>query len=207
MRKNTIVVGAGIVGVAVLVSLAPVGATPPETKGGPAQTVTVNNSSINPVPVSAQQAGPWTVGLSGTPAVSLSGTPTVNVADAREPFQARASAFGDSDDFGTTASFSVPAGKRLVVEFLSASASIPPSQSAVVSVDGGAYIPMQPQGVQATSAGTFATSIGAVSLLEFHPAGSTVSVHLERARTDFYNGTVPGVMYLSVFVSGYLLPA
>jgi hypothetical protein len=93
---------------------------------GPTIPVVVTNTLTEPVPVKvtgnvgvggpvqAQQSGPWTVGISGTPTVQVASALTNpvfvrDVNDAVQPFQ-------------THGPFNVPAGKRLVIEDLSATA-------------------------------------------------------------------------------------
>lgn len=124
---------------------------PPRSREVVAQKVDdvrVVNLSSQPVPTAAQ----GTTAIAG--AVSISNTPTVNfgpnnqvqlpytlnnplpVRDAdpaRQPFQNSAS---DTQEPGTNGSLitiaTVPVGKRLVIEFLSASAQMPPGQHLVV---------------------------------------------------------------------------
>jgi hypothetical protein len=93
----------------------------------------------NTVPVS--QSGSWTVGVAGTPSVTLSGTPSVNIANSPTVTLAADASVQDADNparqpiqFYTTVTFSensgdaflsidlstLPAGKRVVIEHVSA---------------------------------------------------------------------------------------
>ena len=62
------------------------------------------------------------------------GTANVNVLDSNhQPFQTHLNAFLDDGEFDGSASYTVPAGKRLVVQYLSVSAGVPPDEG--VSID------------------------------------------------------------------------
>lgn len=100
--------------------------------------VTVVNTPSNPVPVvgnvsltntptvQAQQLGQWNVSLSGTPTVQVGNAPNspLPVRDvdnpARQPFQGELDPLVTVGSFTASDSLSVPAGKRLVIEFASA---------------------------------------------------------------------------------------
>jgi hypothetical protein len=111
-------------------------------------TVSVSNSVTNPVPVHAAQSGAWTVSVSGEPTVRLStvdnlvrldaATSTINVANsasaplfvrvaepALEPFQQQLMITIPNQETAGSASFTVPTGKRLVVEAVSGYALLP----------------------------------------------------------------------------------
>ena len=110
--------------------------------------VRVVNSSAQPVPTAAQGTTTITgaVSISNTPTVNLGPSSTVQLAytpsnplpvrdadPARQPFQNSASATQDEGTNGSTITIAtVPAGKRLVIEFLSAVAQMPPGQHLVV---------------------------------------------------------------------------
>jgi hypothetical protein len=88
-------------------------------------TGTPNVNIANSPTVQAQQSGPWTVGISGTPNVqvvsSLSNPVFVrDVNDAAQPFRAELFARFPA----SSVTFTVPTGKRLVVEDLSAEISV-----------------------------------------------------------------------------------
>ena len=131
----------------------------------PGPSVTVANTTTDPVPVVQQ----GTTTVSGS--VSITGTPTVNVANfpagsgtvnvsstpnaplfvrdvdnGRQPFQQ--SITGRSTGDGVQATFDVvPAGKRLVIEFVSALMSLPTGQKiafAAVSGNNAHYLTFSP---------------------------------------------------------------
>jgi len=97
----------------------------------PSGPVTVVNTPANPVPITApqgipvtgnvavsgsinaSQSGTWNVGITGTPKVSIDGPVTVQHAETTTPVQFLLSP-------GTC--YAVPAGYRMVIEFVSASA-------------------------------------------------------------------------------------
>lgn len=107
--------------------LALVAPTTSQGQGGPP---TQNVNVVNSPTVNAEQSGTWSVGITGTPSVQV-----VNPSDspvlgrdvdhpARHPFQR-----GVVMDFETgqgiaTAQFTVPANKRLVVEYVSANITL-----------------------------------------------------------------------------------
>ena len=139
--------------VAISVLLAAIGGLTPSSAQGsrPAEDVNVVNTPV----VQAQQAGPWTVGaqltpgstvgITGTPTVSISGTPTVNVSNlppvtvlntplpvrevgVPEPFQARIPVSVDGPSNSGQGSLTVPPGKRLVIEYFSATGGLNANQ-------------------------------------------------------------------------------
>lgn len=89
--------------------------------------VIVANTAANPVPTT----------VTNTPTVAVASLPTVTVQDRDEParqpfqhfgsFQIEAPAFGDSD------SFAVPAGKRLVIEYITFRSNILTGGNQIVS--------------------------------------------------------------------------
>lgn len=97
----------------------------------PSAPVTVVNTTANPVPITAPQgipvtgnvavsgsinatqSGTWNVGITGTPKVTIDGPVTVQPADSETPVQFLLTP-GDC--------YAVPAGNRMVIEFVSASA-------------------------------------------------------------------------------------
>jgi hypothetical protein len=112
--------------VAVIFALVPqhVRADPP-----PGQ-VTVINTAGQPVPVNgsvaATQSGSWTVGINGTPSITIANTPSApvpiqNVDEyGRQPFQQFVSIdIPDGSISGDSDTFTVPVGKRLVIEHVS----------------------------------------------------------------------------------------
>src|SRR5215210_5150461 len=107
-------------------------------------TVNVGNTPT----VNAQQSGAWNVGITGTPTVNLANnsvqvsnpaTNPVPVRDvdeeARQPFQElRLVEFGETDNNADTLFNPIPPGKRLVIEHVSAIASLPPGQKMVCGI-------------------------------------------------------------------------
>ena len=160
------------------------------------QEVLITNTSAAPVPVS----GNVTVSNASLPV-----TGTVAVADQREPFETRVDlSLGVGEPFKSF-SFTVPAGKRLVVEFVSASVGLPSGQTPLLSANAqngalGFPILLSQQGVGNGNA----FYRGATPLLDFAPAGAYL-IGLERQNPagGLVSGTASGFVYLS----GYLLPA
>lgn len=155
--------------------------------------VLITNTAAEPVPVSGSVAVDGPVSVSGP----------VQVADSREEFEIRV----DLVEQGVTASgsFTVPEGKRLVVEFISARVNVPNGQTPLVSANAGTgargfAIPVALQGVGNGNA----FYAGAMSVLDFANAGSFYVVNLERQNPQ--GGLVTGSAGGFVFVSGYLIP-
>ncbi|KRA29873.1 MULTISPECIES: hypothetical protein [unclassified Nocardioides] len=152
-------------------------------------SVAVNNTGANPVPVTGN------VGVSGS----------VAVADNREPFEKRVD-LADAGGSVDTGNFQVPAGKRLVVEFISASVNVPSGQTPLLSANAGTGalgfpIPVQLQGVGNGNA----FYEGATPVLDFAAPGSFYSITLERQLPAGGQVTGDGGGY--VYLSGYLIPA
>jgi hypothetical protein len=98
--------------------------------------VLVTNTAAQPVPtaaqgttavagtIQAQQNGPWNVGLAGTPTVLLGNTASspIPVFEMGRPALEAFQQFFmfDIDNLGNQQRFDIPAGKRLVVEYVSA---------------------------------------------------------------------------------------
>lgn len=125
---------------ALVAAVAAVSPVPSQGQGGtaprPAQDVNVvntpavnvaNTPTVNVAnPVAAAQSGAWTVGLAGESEVHVANEApipvTVQNAGAREPFQKRFDLRFTNELPGATADvFTVPPGKRLVIEHFSAS--------------------------------------------------------------------------------------
>lgn len=205
MRKWALVVA----GAAVALPLAMAFAPTPGVAALKDQPVTVTNTDQNPVPITGTVGVtnlPAIQAVSGTVAATQSGPWSVGVVDTREPFEARAQTSLSVNDFNGAVSFAVPSGKRLVVEYISVSAYLPDNQTPQVLVLGGGGIPLNRQGVTATSAGTSVLYVGALSMRDYEP-GASFSIGFDRSRSDFYNGTVAGEATLVAYVSGYLVPA
>jgi hypothetical protein len=160
MRKTAFSLGAAF-GLAAIAMDAPLAAPPPVT-GGPAHPVEVTNTAANPVPITAPQAlpvtgsitvtgtsnvnvtnasipvtgsvnasqsGAWNVGITGTPTVKVSNDPALQT-----PYSNHA----NGSNCGTDADpCTVPAGRRLVIEYISGvfEASVNPSNEAALVVN------------------------------------------------------------------------
>jgi hypothetical protein len=97
--------------------------------------------------VKAAQSGSWIVGITGTPSVTLSGSSTVQIGNSAsspalvrdvdhphsQPFRTQVSSFFTSGSADTTVnnSATVPAGKRLIVEFVTVKITLPNGQAAL----------------------------------------------------------------------------
>lgn len=172
--------------------------------------VVVTNDTAHPVPTRATGTttvgGTVEVGNSSDEPVPVSGS--VSVADEREPFEVRLDFSLDDGGFSynTSDNFTVPAGKRLIVQFVSARFYVPQNQTPTLSAnaDSGATgypVALQQQGL---SNGLMIWS-GSLSVLDFAPAG-TYFFDLSRAPTN-QNASVPGSASGFVYLSGYLVPA
>ncbi|WP_182378937.1 hypothetical protein [Nocardioides sp. WS12] len=167
--------------------------------------VFITNDAAHPVPVSGSVA----VNNTGANAVPVTGdvgvSGSVSVADDREPFETRV----NLTDAGTTldtGNFQVPAGKRLVVEFISASVNVPSGQTPLLSANastGGLGFPI-PVALQGVGNGN-AFYNGATPVLDFADPGSYYVISLERQLPA--GGAVTGDGGGYVYVSGYLIPA
>jgi hypothetical protein len=131
------------ISLAILVASLVILSAPGSHAAPPDKDVNVVNTAANPVPVQvqgvtpvsvtnsptvgAQQLGQWNVVLSGTPTVQVgndSSTPLpVRDVDnpARQSFQRELDPLVPSGSFSASDSLTVPAGKRFVIEFASAS--------------------------------------------------------------------------------------
>lgn len=187
-----------VVGVLLVMAAVLLGATvlrePIAVAASPFTNVIVGNTADNPVPV--------------TGTVALEGTPSVEVADEREPFEIRVDASADPGDFVERASFTVPAGKRLVVEFMSVLVTVPTGQVPLVGVNAdtgalGFVMPLQFQGTQATSVGTFDHYTGAMKMLDFADPEEFYDIFLSRDSSTVA-GPPPGRASMTVYASGYL---
>lgn len=130
--KNCVVttLGFSVLIIAILVALpSAMNAVPTD------RDVRVINSTMEPVPTAAQGtttiAG--TVSLAAGSSVSVANTmasavPIVNSNDARQPFQKTAVGTQNGTNASTLTIATVPAGKRLVIEFISVSGQVPPGQ-------------------------------------------------------------------------------
>jgi hypothetical protein len=93
--------------------------------------VTVVNTAANPVPVTgtitsnvsgtvnASQSGTWNVGITGTPTVAISGSVTTHPEEQPADTAVQFNLFDDCD----SDTYTVPAGNRLVIEYVSSYAT------------------------------------------------------------------------------------
>jgi len=166
----------------------------------PVTDVFVDNTADSPIPVQQQ----------GTATVSIEGTPTVSVADSREPFQKGLNGFLSGSTFSDTEAFTVPAGKRLVVQYVSVSAAVPPDEGVLVGFQADqeiGTIPLESGGLQKTSAGDFVQWAGGQPLVAYVGSGKQFSVTLDRESSTTTGTTGGGTAFISAFVSGYLVPS
>lgn len=157
--------------------------------------VFVTNDAAHPVPVTGS------VNVDGS--VSVNGP--VQIADAREPFETRVDVSLGAGEFGSNDTFSVPDGKRLVVEFVAADVALPDGQLPLLSANAlngglGYPIPLTRQGVGNGNA--FFT--GSMAALDFANAGPYL---INLSRQNPAGGAVPGTASGFVYISGYLIPA
>lgn len=165
--------------------------------------VVVTNTNDNPVPVrgSVNVSGPQ---VGGDP-VPVTGS--VDVEDNRQPFKERLDLTWPNGSFiADVEHFQVPAGKRLVVEFAAASATVPDGQLVLVSVNAGngaiGYpIPLDRQGVGNGNA----FYRGSAPALDF--IGPEGFIFPSAERQNPAGGAVPGTASGWVFLSGYLIDA
>jgi hypothetical protein len=153
--------------------------------------VKVTNTAAEPVPV------------------VLGGTAAVEVADQREPFEKRLDADADGGFFSSTAGFTVPEGKRLVVEFISVDVRLPKGQVPTVGVntrDGnlGFSMPLQFQGTQTTGFGTDDHYTGGTKTLDFAESGEFYDIFFFRTISNDSQAP-PGNAHMIAYVSGYLI--
>jgi hypothetical protein len=188
--------------VTVLVSALAVALLVPTAATGAAAIlkVVVTNTSDNPVPIRG------TVNVSG-PAPGADPVPvtgSVAVQDDREPFETRVDINLSASEPFDTNGFQIPEGKRLVVQFIGANATVPDGQTPLLSVNAGSGatglpIPLQLQGVGNGNA----FYRGGMAVTEFHTG--FYSVGLER---QLPGGGLPGGSGSAfVYIAGYLVPA
>jgi hypothetical protein len=191
-----------------------------QAEGKDSDVVSVKIVSPLPVPVTgtttlggtvgATQSGPWNVGITGTPSVGavqtgswnvgITGTPTVRNADepAREAFETSINLNLTSP----TANVTIPAGKRLVIEYVTCEASafsptgqVAPSFRLTVGLSGtGGEYNFIPQGNTDVSASPIFFGSYPVRIY-----ADTLSLNAA------YRGFVPTQLNLNVSIAGYLV--
>ena len=133
-------------------------------------------------------------------------TDVVNVISARElnPFQATQSS--SDSGFATGVDFSVPAGKRLIIEFASVKASLGKNEELSVSISATS------KGAQTTHQILMSSQqgndikdffAGAEQMLMYADPGSTV--HIEALRLTIFGGGNAQDMNIDASISGYLV--
>ena len=155
--KNSLAAVAGLAMLAVAIPLLmPLAGLGSNASGGTAPTTqTQNVNVVNTPSVNSQQSGTWNVGINGTPTVSIAAGGTVGLAPqnntvkidnsspvavrdvdnpARQPFQANFQFFIQDGSFGSSQSLIVPAGKQLVIEYISADSGVPTGQLARIGL-------------------------------------------------------------------------
>ncbi len=155
-------------------------AQPIPVTGSVGITGTANVNVANSPSVKAQQSGPWTVGISGTANVqvisSVSNPVYVrDVNNALQPFTQEFDLAVASNALTAVSSFTVPAGRRLVIENVSAEAHVPSGQHARFFVDEsiGHVIPTAFQG---SLGGQDALAVNAAVKFYFDPGTVFVQV-------------------------------
>jgi hypothetical protein len=100
--------------------------------GAPAdKDVRVINTPAEAVPVAVQ--GTANVNVTNTPTVTLAAGAKVSIAsDAAQPFQVSANSTQVGNNVSTVTIATVPAGKRLVIEWVSMTGQVPPTQHAEI---------------------------------------------------------------------------
>jgi len=134
--------GFAILGIALFLASPPVSHAVPTDKD-----VRVINSTLEPVPTAAQGTTTISgnVSVTNTPTVNFApgasvtvantaanAIPVVNINDAGQPFQASAGMVQSGTNVSTLTVATVPAGKRLVIEWVSMTAQVPPGQHAEI---------------------------------------------------------------------------
>jgi hypothetical protein len=162
---------------------------------GLAQSVVVSNTASNPVPVHEQ------------------GTASVSVVDNHEPFQQALNVNLDGGDFSGTDLFTVPEGKRLVLQYIAVSAAVPPDEGVSVSYRVGnalgtsAGVPIVSGGLEKTSAGDFVQWAGGGPVLAYANPGQNVWVELQRESSLSTGTTGGGIAGMTAILAGYLVPS
>ena len=122
--KNLLIAIAGLV-----VMVGAIIAVTPATSQGQGGMNGKDVNVVNTPTVLAQQSGPWTVGISGTPTVRVGNTAQAPVLGrdvdepARQPFQRSGEITFAAGEVIAAVEFTVPEGKRLVIEYVSANIS------------------------------------------------------------------------------------
>jgi hypothetical protein len=190
---------------AIAVGLPAVAAQPSSPGNAPAQNVTVVNGAGTPVPVTGNVGVTGSVSVSNTPTVNVDGLSGVAVEPGRSPYQ-QVTSFNPGPSFCPNAFYcvvqfpAVPAGKRLVVTYVSAEFSLNEpalNPSAGIGVNGNVFSAMGLPAREMKEGTTRFLSSG--SLMYFVEAGQQPSV--------FCQGTnvTPSSQSAYVAIVGYLV--
>jgi len=172
---------------------------------GPLPVPTTGTSTVSGT-VAATQSGPWNVGISGAPNVNVLNTPlpTREVDIAREPVNFMFFC-GPTSDTGCNVPtpYKVPAGKRLIIEYVSLAAeNLPVGDAAYVSITTiaggqGAFFFLPPPPLV-----LHGSSINSQSVRLYADPLSSVSMQANRLSAA---GGGPATLYIMSY-AGYLVP-
>ena len=184
-------------------------AVPVQTQG--VTTVAGDVNVVNTPTVRAEQLGQWNVGLSGTPTVQVGNAANspVFVRDvdnpARQPFQRELDPLVTVGQFTASDSLTVPAGKRLVIEFATAPVTTPPGtklwvriQTTVNGISNQYSLLPELQGSFAASGSDFLLAAQPMKVYA-DPATQVVAV------VNVLGGTANANTGAGVVMSGYLI--
>jgi hypothetical protein len=199
-------------------------AAPPDVKPSPDTPVSVTNTTASPVPVtgSVSVTGSVTGTVTGTvglaPGTSVMIDSTVgdpvrvrNVNDAIQPVHASTSCLATTIGCLPTI-YTVPAGKRLVIEYASMSVCILPGQSATLGVTtttGGKTVTHFLNGTPpAVGPGTFAIGCNGALPSSSVATGQQVKIYADAGSSVFLEAdrsNTVGNAGFSISISGYLV--
>lgn len=165
---------------------------------------------VGPPPeVRAQQSGPWSVGINGTPNVNVANPVSGTFRDveqpARNPRQDGTGSVVATNAFTTEAPLSsVPNGKQLVIEYFSATAIVPSGQSGfffITTRAGGVALLHHVPVIQKFADSAFAGSdllVAGQPVRIYADPGTTLSVSFRRSNNA-------GPSSFSADISGYFV--
>jgi len=214
--KNSLFALAGLASLAIVTPLLMplIGLGSNAIGGNTAANQTQNVNVVNSPMVTAQQSGTWNVGINGTPTVGIDGANNtvkidggvpVPVRDvdnpARQPFQANFQIFLADGNFYGFQDISIPANKRLVIEFFSATADVAQGdfpEIDVRTVTGNVI------------SGHFITSSrqGTINNFDQYVVGQTVRLYADpgtQVKIDFSRTMSQGIALFGGTISGYFV--
>jgi hypothetical protein len=173
----------------------------------PFTNVIVSNTASNPVPVREQATD-----ANGNLKVHEQGTATVNVVDNHEPWQHAfsvnvADGSNSGEDF-----YTVPAGKRLVVQYVGVQADVPPNEGVLIQFSAtgelGTFggVPIVSGGVAKTTVGDFVRWAGGGPVLSYSGPGQQFAISIER-ESSVSTAAPSGEAEMTFVASGYLVPS